>query len=108
MCVGRGAEVGSDHHLVTAIVKLKPQRSRNTTAHERHFDVSELKNDATRNQFCIERRNRFETLVEENTGIIDDEGSVQSELDKIIKTYYNVATSKNQAKKSSKNPTKNG
>ncbi|KAL9969739.1 hypothetical protein ACROYT_G021994 [Oculina patagonica] len=52
--VRRGADVGSDHHLVTAMVHLKLLRSRKTACHQRRFDVSKLKNYDTRNQFCIE------------------------------------------------------
>ena len=59
--VRRGADVGSDHHLVTAMVQLKLLHSRKTTCHQRRFDVSKLKNYDTRNQFCIELCNRFET-----------------------------------------------
>ncbi|KAL9979771.1 hypothetical protein ACROYT_G017482 [Oculina patagonica] len=90
--VRRGADVGSDHHLVTAMVHLKLLRSRKTTCHQRRFDVSKLKNYDTRNQFCIELRNRFETLAEENTGTAN-EGSLTSEWDRIIKIYHTAATS---------------
>lgn len=90
--VRRGADVGSDHHLVTAMVQLKLLRSRKTTCHQRRFDVSKLKNYDTRNQFCIELCNRFETLAEENTGTAN-EGSITSEWDKIVKIYHTAATS---------------
>ena len=54
--VRRGADVGSDHHLVTAMVQLKLLRSRRTTGHRGRFDVSKLKQEATRKQFCTELR----------------------------------------------------
>ena len=88
----RGADVGSDHHLVTAMVQLKLLRSRKSTCHQRRFDVSKLKNYDTRNQLCIELCNRFETLAEENTGTAN-ESSLTSEWDKIIKIYHTAATS---------------
>jgi len=54
--VRRGADVGSDHHLVTAMVQLKLLRSRRTTGHRGRFDGSKLKEEETRKQFCTELR----------------------------------------------------
>jgi len=54
--VRRGADVGSDHHLVTAMVQLKLLRSRRTTGHRGRFDGSKLKKEETRKQFCTELR----------------------------------------------------
>ena len=87
----RGADVGSDHHLVTAMVQLKLLRPRKATCHQKPFDVSKLKNEGTRRQFCIEIRNRFEALAEESGTAY--EGSPQIEWDRIVKTYHTVATS---------------
>ena len=90
--VRRGADVGSDHNLVTAMIQLKLLRSGKTTCHQGRFDVSKLKNEETRKQFCIELlRNRFEALAEESGTV--NEGSPQSEWDRIVKTYHAVATS---------------
>ena len=89
--VGRVTDVGSDHELVTAMVKPKLQRSRNSTSFHRHFDISKFRNVATRNRFCIEIRNRFEVLEEESIGTAD-ESSVHSDWDSIVKTYHTVAT----------------
>jgi len=44
--VRKGADVGSDHHLVTAMVKLKLQRIYQTSRCQRCFDVAKLKNPA--------------------------------------------------------------
>ena len=90
--VRKGTDVGSDHLFVTAMVKLKLQRSRNMVCYQRRFDIFKLKNDATRKWFCIELQNRFKALEEESIGT-GDESSVQADWDRIIKTYHSVATS---------------
>ena len=47
----RGADVGSDHHLVTAMVKLKLQHLCQTAKCQRRFDVAKLKNPIQRQLF---------------------------------------------------------
>lgn len=40
--VRRGADVGSDHHLVTATLKLKLRRARKRTTGHQQLDVERL------------------------------------------------------------------
>ncbi|KAJ7383838.1 Indoleamine 2,3-dioxygenase 2 [Desmophyllum pertusum] len=58
------------------------------------FDVSKLKDDALRNQFCMELRNGFQAFAEGDIERAEEDPlqaySVQSEWDKIVKTYHSM------------------
>ena len=72
--VRRGADVGSDHHLVTACLKLKLKSAGRPAKGRSRFDVGQLKQPSVRKSFILEVRNRFEALVEmdEQEDNIDD------------------------------------
>ena len=73
--VRRGADIGSDHHLVTACLKLKLKSAGRLTKGRSRFDVSQLKHPNVRKSFILEVRNRFEALVElDGREDINDEG----------------------------------
>ena len=58
--VRRGADIGSDHHLVTACLKLKLKSAGRLTKGCSRFDVSQLKRPNVRKSVILEVRNRFE------------------------------------------------
>lgn len=66
--VRRGADVASDHHLVTAEIKLKLKRSGPPVKMIPRFDVSMLKNHALKTTFIQQLRNRFQALTVEENG----------------------------------------
>ena len=70
----RGADVGSDHRLVTACLKLKLKSAGRPAKGRSRFDVGQLKQPSVRKSFILEVRNRFEALVEmdEQEDNIDD------------------------------------
>ena len=85
--VRRGADIGSDHHLVTACLKLKLKSAGRLTKGRSRFDVSQLKHPNVRKSFILEVRNRFEALVELNgREDINDEG-VNKNWEKIVTAY---------------------
>ena len=57
----RGADIGSDHHLVTAIIKLKLMKvtPRSTI---KKFDIGKLRTSKAKQDFKLELRNRFQVL----------------------------------------------
>lgn len=59
--VFRGADVGSDHHLLVATIKLKLKAMKMKTV-TKPFDTAKLKDRATADQFRIELTNRFQLL----------------------------------------------
>ena len=56
-----GADVGSDHYLFTAIIKLKLMKvtPRSTS---KTFDIGKLRTSKAKEDFKLELRNRFQTL----------------------------------------------
>ena len=75
MKVRRGADVGSDHHLVVAQLKLKLKRAYRKTNIQKRFDTHQLKDDKVRSAFILGLRNRFQSLQdyqdEENGNNVD-------------------------------------
>ena len=71
----RGADINSDHFLVTAKIRLKLKKANHTTSEKpRKFDVSKLKRPETKEEFKLELRNRFDllsNLTEEDDNIVE-------------------------------------
>ena len=62
--VRRGADVGSDHHLVTARIRLKLRRTDRQQTGHRWFDVNKLDDPAVKKSFLVQLKDRFKALVE--------------------------------------------
>lgn len=60
----RGADVGSDHHLMIATIRLKIAVviSGKRNGRNRRFNTSKLKNREVKEIFTLELRNRFQEL----------------------------------------------
>ena len=72
----RGADVGSDHHLLMAKVRLRIAKVRKGDSGRVRFEVSKLKDLEVRNAFKLALHNRFEglqQLMEEEELSVDDE-----------------------------------
>ena len=67
----RGADVGSDHTLLVAVVSLKLRRARRGQKRGQQFDISKLRDDQIRQAFRRELRNRFQISGEEQEMNID-------------------------------------
>ena len=61
--VKRGADVGSDHHLLLAKVKLHLKQHSNRTGTKRRYQVSLLEGDK-KEEFQLQLRNRYSVLAE--------------------------------------------
>ena len=61
----RGADVGSDHHLVIGRVQLKLKRQRRCTGQRARYNVSLLKDKEYKEQFNITLKNRFQVLEQD-------------------------------------------
>uniref|UniRef100_A0A7I5E8S3 Reverse transcriptase domain-containing protein n=1 Tax=Haemonchus contortus TaxID=6289 RepID=A0A7I5E8S3_HAECO len=66
----RGADIGSDHYMVRAVVKLKLKKIR-STPFARPFAVEKLKDPNLASRLALEMRNRFDAL-EEITNLEDE------------------------------------
>lgn len=70
----RGADVFSDHRLITATVKLKLCKVKKQSQQRKELDTTKLKCPSTKQQFVPEVRNRFQALAD----ITEDEVYHQS------------------------------
>ena len=61
----RGADAGSDHHLVIGKVQLKLKRQRRCTGQRVRYNVSLLKDKDHKEQFNITLKNRFQVLEQD-------------------------------------------
>ena len=88
----RGADIGSDHHLVVAKFKMKIQAySQRTRQLRKRYDISKLKDDKkVRELFKIELKNRFQIL----TDMENIENETVEETRRKIRTAF-VETSEN-------------
>ena len=57
--VRRGADVGSDHHLVTARIRMKLRRTDRQQTGHRRFDVNKLDDPAVKKSFLTQLKNRY-------------------------------------------------
>ena len=60
--VMRGADVGSDHHLLMAKVRIKIAKVKNERSCRVRFEVTKLSDLETRDMFKLALHNRFECL----------------------------------------------
>ena len=83
--VYRSTDMGSDHHLVCATVKLRLRKIPTRKSDKRtKYDTSKLKDEKVRNTFKITLRNRFQVLK----GVEDE---VERDFGIIKKTFLEVA-----------------
>ena len=73
--VFRGADVGSDHHLIKTYIKLKLKRAPKREQRRTRYDVERLKDGEVNKEFCLKLSNRYEMLetesTEENSDILE-------------------------------------
>uniref|UniRef100_A0A3B3ILM2 Endonuclease/exonuclease/phosphatase domain-containing protein n=1 Tax=Oryzias latipes TaxID=8090 RepID=A0A3B3ILM2_ORYLA len=87
--VKRGADVGSDYQLVTAMIKLKLRKSQKMAHAPTKFNVQKLQDPWIRRSFVLQVKNRFQALQD-----LDTEVSV----DMINSTYEHIKTGYQQSK----------
>ena len=83
----RGADVFSDHHLITATVKLKLRKMKKQSEQRKQLDSTKLKCPSLKQQFVLEIRNRFQALADTT----EDDTSVNTKWDVIKNTYVDAA-----------------
>ena len=57
-----GADVGSDHHLVTAFIELKLRSAGGRLTAQRRFDTEKLRDPKMESAFVLQVKNRFLAL----------------------------------------------
>ena len=62
--VRRGADVGSDHHLVTATLKVKLRKNGPERPRQQQFDMEKLRDPKAKNAFILKLKNKFQALAD--------------------------------------------
>ena len=62
--VKRGADVGSDHHLVPANIKMKLRSTGRKTLVLQRYDIEKLQDHNVKNAFILQLKNRFQALTD--------------------------------------------
>ena len=94
----RGADVGSDHYLVVATLKIKLKSSVNKKKHK-ILDIEKLKKETIQERFCLELRNRFSVLEHQETTEQNVEEDWKEIKDAIINTAQEVIGYRRGSKK---------
>ena len=87
--VYRGADIYSDHYLVTARIKLKLHRVVPQSQCRKHQDVTKLTCPVTKQEFVLELRNRFSALADTQG---ESDHKTRNKWDTTKKTYVEAAT----------------
>ena len=85
--VRRGTDVGSDHHLVTANLKLKLRRNGPDKARQQRFDVRKLKEPRKKSTFILQRKNKFQVLADAEEHIPPGTSNINTMWEKIRIAY---------------------
>lgn len=91
--VHRGADVGSDHHLVIAKIWLKLRATPNIKQRRKVFDINKLLAPKDQKDFTIELRNCFTALENEDGEGNKDNHNVEKAWGNIVKVYKETAES---------------
>lgn len=62
--VKRGADFGSDHHMVVATLRVKLRKTRGKKPQRQQFDEDELQYANVRSNFVPHRTNKFQALLD--------------------------------------------
>ena len=69
--VKRNADIGSDHNLLVAKVKIKLRKAKIASVTNQRIAIEKLKDQATRTNYCTTLRNRFNVLQNDTAMTID-------------------------------------
>ena len=85
--VRRGADVGSDHHLVTATLRVKLRKNGPQKKRQQQFDVERLRDPRTKSSFVLQLKNKFQALADAENYTQQEPVSIETTW-KQIKTAY--------------------
>ena len=83
--VKRGADIGSDHHMVVAEVRIKLRKAGGRRTGNQRIDVEKLQVPEVRNTFVLHLRNKFQILAD------DTAQDINKKWDQIKDTYLQAS-----------------
>ena len=89
--VRRGADVYSDHYLVTANIKLKLRKTKQLGQRQRQLDIRKLKHQNTNNEFVSELKKHF-CVLGAQTDPTDETPDINTKWETIKNIYVGAAT----------------
>jgi len=89
--VRRGADVGSDHYLVIATLKVKLRKNGPGKPRQQHFDVEKLRNTKVKSAFTLQLKNKFQALVDTENYTPPDTTNINT-MWKQVRTAYTQAS----------------
>ena len=89
--VRRGADASSDHHLVTAKVRLKLRAAGPNKQRTPRYDISTLQDQRTKNALVLQLRIRFQALSNIDEQSIDEEEDTVNQQGKHLKNIFDEA-----------------
>ena len=88
----RGADVGSDHNMVVATVRVKLRKTGGKRPERQRFDVEKLQDLKVKGSFVLQLKNKFQALADLEDYMQSDQEGVNTKWE-IVKTAY-LQTSK--------------
>ena len=85
--VKRGADVGSDRHLVTAFIKFKLRRTGRRMTRHRRFDNEKLRAPKVKSAFVLQVNNIFQALQNFEEEAVDPGREINSRWERVVSVY---------------------
>ena len=85
--VKRGVDAGSDHHLVTAFIKLKLRSAGRRMTAQRHFDTEKLCDPKVKSAFVLQVKNRFQALLNLEDEAVDPGTEMNRRWERVASVY---------------------
>ncbi|XP_076105780.1 uncharacterized protein LOC143074119 [Mytilus galloprovincialis] len=89
--VKRGADVGSDHHLVTANIKMKLRSTGRKTLVPTRYDIEKLQDHKVKNAVILQLKNKFQALTDNPDIVPSETTEVNTKWDQ-IRTIYETTS----------------
>ena len=85
--VRRGADVGSDHHLVTTTLKLKLRKTESSPRGQQHFHVEKLRDLKAETTFTPQLKDKFQVLADAEDQTQEGSGDINAKWQQLKIAY---------------------
>ena len=85
--VKRGADVGSDRHLVSAFIKIKLRSAGCKMTRQRRFIIEKLRDPMVKSAFVLQVKNRFQALQNLEEEAVDPGREINSRWERVVSVY---------------------